>query len=135
MSMNTTGVKIMKGCHGRILGQTSHDLFDSWTADNMVQSDYYVMDSKKVHTFTFNTIDKQTETPYSIFTAKSAILSPSGDALGVVGISLVNYNGNDLLPEMCRLLPRFIQKRRHHLVNELLELRTVLEFSKIHQLH
>jgi hypothetical protein len=134
-SMNTTGLHLMKDNHQQILGRTAYDLFDFKSATKMVESDQYTMLKKGVFTSVFDAKDKKTGHPMPIFTAKTSILSPSGEALGILGLSLVGYNDANLFAEACRLLPRFVQTKQTHILNELLELKTVTDFFKRYQLH
>lgn len=135
LSMNTAGMNIMKGHQGRVLGRTTYELFDRTTANIMIGSDQCVMKQGRIHTTEFDAIDRVTGEIMPMFNAKTAIFSPSGQPLGVVGISIADSNNSNLFSEVCRLLPQFVQRKQPHLLNELLELRTVMEFTKLYQLH
>lgn len=134
LSMNSTGLKYMKSHPAGILGRTAHDLFDLSSADAMVRNDQHVMHSNHIHTANFNTSDKQSGAAIQMFSAKTAIYTPSGQPLGVVGISLMDCKDAVLFSEVCRLLPQFVKKKHPRLLSELLELRTVAEFLRTHRL-
>lgn len=135
LSMNSNGINLMSGDRKRVLGKTSHDLFDIVSANTMVESDQSVIRSGRVHTNIVDAIDKKTNQKLKLFNVKTGVYSPIGKPLGVVGISLVDYKDEALFAEACRLLPLFIQRRQPHLLNELLELKTVSDFYKLYQLH
>lgn len=135
MSMNTTGLNFMRESHTRVLGKTAHDLFDLTTAAQMTETDRVAIENKNVYTSAFDARDKKSGHKLPMFTAKSAILSPSGQPLGIVGLSLVGYKDAHLFAEACRILPKFFQRKQYRLLTELLELRTVSEFLKLYTLH
>jgi hypothetical protein len=132
LSMNRKGIEVMGKSDASILGRTSFDLFDLTAASQMVESDQYALSSRSIYTRTFNAIDRQTGKPLHFFTAKAPIISPSGEALGIVGMSIVNSKNLELFAESCKLLPRFIKYKYSHLIEELIETRTVAEFFNIH---
>lgn len=135
LSMNRAGIEVMKGNHGRVLGKTTYELFDLDSAHKMTQNDQNVMRTRSVHTSAFTAHDRITGDTMHLFNAKTAIVSPTGQALGVVGVSVIDANDLPLYADICRLLPQFVQRKYPHLLNELLELRTVSEFFKLYQLH
>lgn len=135
LSMNRGGIDIMKGNHGRVLGKNTYELFDAQTAGQMIETDQAVMNSGRVLSNSMVATDKITGDLISLFNAKTAVLAPSGQPLGVVGISIVNSGDAELFAEVCRLLPIFVQRKQPDILNELLELRTVREFMKRYQLH
>ncbi|MBY0384827.1 hypothetical protein K2X05_06675, partial [bacterium] len=95
-------------------------------------SDYYTMNSNSIYTATYNSIERSTGKPMHLFSAKIPILSPSGKALGTIGMSLVNYKNSDLFSQTCKILPRFIKQKCSSLVTELIETRTIVDFFNIH---
>jgi hypothetical protein len=135
ISMNKIGIEVMKGNHGRVLGKTTYELFDLESAKKMTHNDQCVMRSGKTHTSEFTALDRISGDRIHLFNAKTAIFSPSGLPLGVVGISIVNCNDLPLYADVCRLLPHFVQRKQPHLLHELLELQTVSEFFKAYRLH
>ncbi len=135
LSMNSTGLNLMKEGHARVLGKTSHELFDAVDAMKMIESDQYVMRSGRVHLTEFTAKDRVTGNLLPMVNAKTAVVSPSGLPMGVVGISLVGYKNAALFSEACRLLPQFVQAKYPHLLAELLQLRTVADFLKPYQRH
>lgn len=135
LSMNTKGLNYMKDHHVGVLGKTTYDLFDMNTASLMVENDHYMMRNSGVHTSHYEATSLAIGKPMSIFTAKTAVRAPSGKPLGTVAIALMDYKNAELFPEVCRLLPHFIKSKHSHLIHELLELQTIMEFSKLHRLH
>jgi len=134
-SMNKAGIDIMKGNHGRVLGKTNYELFDFASAKLMTESDLSVMRSGRIHTTAFPAFDRVTGETLHMFNAKSAVLSPTGQPLGVVGISVVNCKDLPLYSDLCRLLPQFVKRKQSMLLSELLELQTISEFFQAHRLH
>jgi PAS domain-containing protein len=132
LSMNRKGIQVMGQSDAHILSRTAFDLFDLPTASEMMESDQYTLNSHSIYTRAFNATDRQTGKPLHFFTAKAPIISPSGQALGIVGMSIVNSKNLELFAESCKLLPRFIKYKYSHLIEELIETRTVAEFFKIH---
>ena len=132
LSMNRAGIQMMRKNNDSVLGRTAFDLFDMDSATEMVESDQYVLNSNSIYTRSFDAKDRLTETPLHIFTAKSPILSPSGKALGIVGMSIVNAKNSALFSASCKLLPRFVRYKYSKLIEELLETRTIADFFKIH---
>lgn len=132
LSMNRKGIELMSHSDSHVLGRTAFDLFDLTTASQMVESDEYALSSRSIYTRTFNAIDRVSGNPLHFFTAKAPIISPSGDAIGIVGISIVNSKNSELFSETCKLLPRFIKYKYSNLIEELIETRTVADFFKIH---
>ncbi len=135
LSMNAAGSNFMRKTHKSVLGKTAHDLFDFESATQMLESDHYAIQSKSIYSTAFNSKDRSTGQSLHIFTAKSPIISPSGQPLGIIGMSLVNYKNSDLFSQACQILPNFIKHKRSHLLSELLETRTVSDFFKIHYIH
>ncbi len=132
LSMNRKGIEVMSHSHAHVLGRTAFDLFDLTTASQMVESDQYALSSRSIYTRAFDAKDRQTGKPLHLFTAKAPIISPSGDSIGIVGMSIVNCKNSELFAESCRLLPRFIKYKYFNLIEGLIETRTVLDFFKIH---
>lgn len=118
----------------RVLGKTSHDLFDFNSANKMVESDQYVMHQNRVQIASFDSKNKITGESLPMFTAKTVVRAPSGQALGVVGISLVGCADTDVFSEACRLLPQFVKRKHSHLLQNLLEIKTITEFVTVHGL-
>jgi hypothetical protein len=132
LSMNRMGIQLMQKGQDGVLGRSAFDLFDLNTATQMVESDQHVINSSRIHTQSFDAKDRQTDAPLHIFTAKSPIISPSGEALGTVGISIVNYKNSELFYETCKLLPKFINYKYSNIIKELVHTRTIAEFFNIH---
>lgn len=135
LSMNRMGIEIMKGNHGRVLGKTTYELFDVESAKIMTESDQSVMRNSRIRTTEFTAFDRITGENMHLYNAKTAIFSPSGKPLGVVGISMVNCQNLPLYADLCRLLPQFVYRKQPHLLHELLELQTVSEFFKAYRIH
>lgn len=134
LSMNRTGIQLVKKCTYGVLGKTAHDLFDFKSASEMIESDHYVMSSNSIYAAAYDSKDLENGKPFHIFTAKTPILSPSGQALGTIGLSIVNYKNSELFSYTCKILPQFIKQKYSHLLTELIEARTIAEFFKIHNL-
>ncbi len=132
LSMNRKGIEVMSQSHAHVLGRTAFDLFDLTTASQMVESDQYALSSRSIYTRAFDAKDRHTGKPLHIFTAKAPIISPSGEAIGIVGMSIVNCKNSELFSESCSLLPRFIKYKFSNLIEGLIETRTVADFFKIH---
>lgn len=130
--MNRKGIEVMSHNDSHVLGRTAFDLFDLSAASQMVESDEYALSSRSIYTRMFDAIDRTTGKPLHFFTAKAPIISPSGDAIGIVGISIVNSKNSELFSESSKLLPRFIKYKYSHLIEELIETRTVADFLRIH---
>jgi PAS domain-containing protein len=136
LSMNSAGINFMGGNHGSVLGKTCHDLFDLTSANKMVESDQFVMQNGRIHMTAFDALDKLTGQSIPMFNAKTSVFSPTGKPLGVIGISIVGHSEDEVLfSEVCEILPKFVQRKQPHLLNELLELQTVTDFFKLYQLH
>lgn len=131
-SMNRAGVRLVNKLSHEVLGKTAHDLFDFKSASQMQESDHYTMNSKSIYTATYNTTELSSGKPMHLFSAKIPILSPSGRALGTIGMSLVNYKNSDLFAHTCKILPHFIKQKCSNLITELIETRTITDFFKIH---
>lgn len=132
LSMNHTGIQLVQKNSSAVLGKSAFDLFDLKSASEMIESDEYVLNSNRVYARSFDAMDRETGKPLHIFTAKTPVISPSGRALGTVGISIVNYKNFELFAESCKLLPQFIQFKSSALIGELIETRTIADFFKIH---
>lgn len=135
ISMNSVGIQLIRGDRHEVLGKTSFSLFDSQTAKQMVDTDNYVTQLKGAFTTAFDAKDKSSGQSLPIFTTKVAVLSPSKQALGVLGISLTGNTDRSLYAEARRLLPQFITQKRSLLVSELLELKTIGDFFNFYHLH
>lgn len=135
MSMNSAGIQLISGQKDYVLGRTAHDLFDFESATEMWESDQYCIYKKDIYATMFDAKDKETGKSMPIFTAKTPILAPSGQALGILGFSVVGYQDAQLYSELCQVLPQFLQTKKTAILNELLELQTVVEFYKYYHLH
>lgn len=133
LSMNASGLNFMGMSRDYIIGKTAHDLFDLKSANEMVESDIDLIQSRQLRISSFNSSDRVSGQPIFIHTAKTVFLTPMGVPQGIVGISMVNCQKVDLLSDVCQMLPQFVKKRQHQLVSELLELKTIAQFSNGHQ--